>query len=389
MAGNLETSKSYARKLWLARGACFLQIGCGAQLSIYAAVHMTDKGLSGTAIGILLAIESALIILTGPLWGWVADRYHFYRRLIAIGTIGLTATMAWFAIADSELDFLFYVLLRGIMVTSVMGVMPALALANLPPESQGKSFGSYRSFGSIGFMTSSLLLPMFLPSIESIILLAALVFPTSLYFVFALERPPPRTTSEEEAFHKKLPPLLYWFLVANFLVCLTDPAINGFYNSYARTLGADLEWIGFISSLNGFTAFLFLPIMGSWVDRRGPKLILLLGYASQSLRMLSASFVTAPEWLWMPQVFHIFGWAGREVAAILFIAVLAGTTKRATAMGLYVSTKMAGLMVGSFLMGRLSDLYGYSVMFQIVSAIAAFSLVFLLYVFSRDKRAQG
>lgn len=346
---------------------------------------MTDKGLTGTAIGVLLAIESALIILTGPLWGWVADRYRFYRRLIAIGTLGLTLTLGWFAFAESELDFLLYVILRGIMVTSVMGVMPALALANLPQESQGKSYGSYRSFGSIGFMTSSLLLPLLLPSIESIVLLAALLLPASLYFVFALERPPPRDKTEEEAYRKKLPPLLYWFLVANFLICLTDPAINGFYNSFARTLGADLEWIGFISSLNGFIAFLFLPVMGGWVDRSGPRLVLLLGFASQGLRMLSASFVTAPEWLWMPQVFHIFGWAGREVAAILFITVLAGATKRATAMGLYVSTKMAGLMVGSFIMGRLSDLYGYNTMFQIVSAIAAFSLVFLLYVFSRDK----
>ena len=94
-----RTGKSPEHKLWLARGACFLQIGCAAQLSVYEAVHMMEQGISGTMTGTIIAIQNALIILTSPLWGWVADRYRFYRRLISIGTIGISFTLAWFAFA--------------------------------------------------------------------------------------------------------------------------------------------------------------------------------------------------------------------------------------------------------------------------------------------------
>lgn len=373
------------RLLWNLRWSCFFQVGCIAQLSVYEAVHMTEQGLSGTRIGLLLALANALVIFTSPLWGRIADQYQFYRRLVGMGTLGLSATLVWFAFADSNTDFLIYVILRGLLTTSVMGVMPALALANLPQEGQGKGYGGYRSYGSIGFMAATFILPALLPIIFTIILTASVLLPISLIFIFGLQRPAPRTAQEEKAFQGKLPPLLYWFLAAHFLVCMTEPAINGFYNSFARTLGSPLEWIGVISGFNGFIAFISLPLIGMWVDKRGPELILMLGFAAQGLRLFTASFITLPEFLWIPQLFHSFGWAGREVATIVFITLLAGPTRRATAVTLAISTKMAGMMVGSFLMGSLSDLYGYPVMFRIIAALAGCSLVFLVFVLRKRR----
>ena len=76
------------RKLWYLRGSCLIQIGCGAQLNVFEAVHMMDKGISGTMIGILLAIGNVLILGSSPFWGRIADRLGIYRRLIALGTFG-------------------------------------------------------------------------------------------------------------------------------------------------------------------------------------------------------------------------------------------------------------------------------------------------------------
>ena len=375
------------RKLWHARGACFLQIGCGAQLSVYEAVHMAEQGLSGTLIGLLLALENLLIIFTSPFWGRVADRFRIHRRLIAIGTIGLSICLAWFAQSDSAADFLVYAMMRGILVPAIMGVMPALVLGNLARGNEGEGYGDYRSYGSIGFMAGTLLLPVLLSTIHNIALVAAALLPLSLVFVFSMDRPLPRTASEEAAFSQRLPTLLYWFLAANFLVSLTDPAINGFYNSFAKTLGAPLEWIGVLSSLNGFMAFIFLPLTGRWVDHKGANLILIVGFAAQSLRLLTASFISTPEWLWFPQLFHGFGWAGREVATIVFVTLLCGPARRATAVTLLVSTKMAGMTTGAFLMGWLSDLFGYPSMFRIVAALASCNLVLLLHVLRRESKS--
>jgi len=147
--------------------------------------------------------------------------------------------------------------------------MPALALANLPVTGQGKGYGGYRSFGSVGSMTAALILPAILAFILPIALVAAIMMPLSLFFIFNLEQPATRTGSEEVSFQAKMPSLLYWFLAAHFLVSLTSPAITGFYNSFALTLGSPLEWIGVISALNGFIGFIILPLMGSLSDLYG------------------------------------------------------------------------------------------------------------------------
>jgi len=374
------------RKLWLARGSCFLQVGCLGQLFVYEAVHMMEQGISGTTVGILLALGSALFIVASPFWGWFADRFHIYRRLIAFGTIGMSGTLFLFARADSIAEFAVYVVLRGFLVSSIMGVMPALVLHNLPQDSQGKGFGSYRSFGSIGFMAATMVLPVFLPTVGGISVLAAILLPLSLIFVFGLDQPERRDEPKASDKKRRLSPILYWFLAATFLIGLTEPAINGFYNSFGRSLGAPLEWIGFISGLNGFIGFICLPLLGRWIDSRGAQIFLVLGYLAQCLRLLTASLIVAPEWLWIPNLFHSFGWAGREVATMVFISMIVPREKRATAISLSISVKMGGMMVGAFLMGRLSDLYGYPVMFRIVACMAVFSLVFLFYVFHLQKK---
>ena len=125
--------------------------------------------------------------------------------------------------------------------------------------------------------------------------------------------------------------------------------------------------------------------MGRWVDLKGAKVVLYLGFGAQAVRLLAASYVTAPEWLWLPVLTHPLGWAGREVASIVFITLLCGASRRATAVTLMISTKMAGMMVGSFLMGWLSDLYGYPVMFRIIAGLASCSLIFLVFVLRRDQ----
>jgi len=381
--GQAAPYKTDRRKLWNARGASFIQMIGITQMGIYETVHMLDMGISETMIGIILAIENGLIIFTSPFWGRVADKYRIYRRLVAIGCLGIGGTLTWFAFCDTTLDFFIYAIMRGVLTPLVMGIMPALALANLSKNSQGQGYGGYRAYGSAGCVVAALLLPVIFSSIPPIAVTAAILMPLSLIFVFSLDKPAPRTASEEASFKGKLPVLLYWFLAAHFLVSLTMPAVNGFYNSFARTLGSPLEWIGVISALNGFVGFIFLPIMGKWVDLRGAKMILILGFAAQALRLLTASYISSPEWLWIPHTFHIFGWAGREVATIVFVTMLAGPAKRATAVTLTISIGMAGTMVGSLLMGSLSDLFGYPIMFRIISAITFLGLFFLIFVLRR------
>ena len=86
------------------------------QLYVYEAVHMMEQGMSGTTVGMLLALGNALFLVSSPFWGWFADHFHIYRRLIAFGTLGMAVTLILFARADSVADFAVYVVMRGFLV---------------------------------------------------------------------------------------------------------------------------------------------------------------------------------------------------------------------------------------------------------------------------------
>ena len=347
---------------------------------------MSDHGLSGSTIGILLAIENALLLSTGPLWGWIADRTACYRQIVSGSAIGLAFTLYWLSQSETLADFTIYVCLRGVLFTAMASTMTALAMANLTANTPGRGFSSYRTFGSIGFMTGSFVLPLFFSEIEHILLAGACLLPFSLFFVSKLENPRPRSPEESKAKKVPIPSVVWIFLGAHFIISITEPGNLGFLNDYVRELGGSAKLMGAYSALTGLIALISLPLMGRWVDGRGLHWVLGLGFAFQAVRPLIISSISDPNWIWVSHFCHAFGWAGREVGALILVISLMGTHRRATAISMIVAVRMAGTMVGSFLMGYLSDHYSYPSMFRLISLIACFSLPLLFIALYKHRK---
>ncbi|MCH6257506.1 MFS transporter [Puniceicoccaceae bacterium K14] len=375
-------------KLSLARGASLLQVSTIGLFNVYEVAQMSAQGLPGKTIGLLLAIENGLLLVSGALWGWVADRYGCYRQLVMGSALVLAFTLFWLSSAESVFNFTVYAVLRGVSMTAMMTVMPALAMANLKELGPGKSYSKYRVFGSIGFMIGTAILPIFFDSITSILRAASLILPFSLIFIMGLENPELEEKSVELSKKSKvLPAVVWWYLAANFIVSFTEPGNLGFLNDYVIGLGGSPKLIGWYSGMTGFIALISLPLMGKWVDARGVKWVIVFGFLSQVLRPLSISLIPDPNWLWASHVFHFFGWAGREVGSIVFMTMLLGERRRAVAVSLVVTIRTAGVMVGSYFMGTWADAVGYQLMFQRVFFVACLSLP-LLYIALRKSDAR-
>ena len=361
------------------RWASLLQLCVLGLLGTFETVHMKDHGLSEVQIGGILGLENGLMIVTALIWGRLADQTRQFRRCLLLGSIGMMTALWLFSRADSLGDFVAYAVARGLAATAIMGLMPALALANLDPTKPGAGFGGYRRYGSIGFLTAATLMPLLFDTIPQMAWAMMGALPLSLWFVWKLADPKEKRAEQKE--QKSLPMgiTLGLFLVAHFFVSIAEPGVHGFFSAYARDLGGSLKLVGILSGMTGLIALLTLGYMGRMADRIGAEKMLLIGFTAQGIRMAMTSFITDPNWLWLPHLLHGFGWAGREVGTLLFLAAIMGKARLGMASSVLMSVRMAGMMVGALLMGQLVESSGYAVMFQVVAGCVLVGLIILCF----------
>jgi MFS family permease len=369
------------------RGAALLQLAALGLMGAFETVHMQDHGLSEARIGVILAIQNGLMMVTALLWGRWADHTRQFKRCLSICTVGMMATLAWFAWADDFGDFLIYGLMRGLFFTGVVGLMPALALANLDARRPGSGFGGYRRFGSLGFLWAASVMPLLFEDISHMATVAVFYLPLSLWFVAGLSDPKAPRGVELESRAWSANPAFWLFLTAHFLVSMSEPGVHGFFNTYARELGASMEWVGILSGMTGVVALLTLGYMGRLADRIGAAKMLIIGFVAQGLRMLTTSYISDADWLWVAHMFHGFGWAGREVGTLLFLASLLGKQRLGMAASVMMSGRMGGMMVGSLVMGSVAESQGYPVMFQVIAGCVGLGLIMLGLALLASRRA--
>ena len=367
------------KKLWWLRACSFAQVCATGLFSVFEAVHMQENGISVSRIGIIMGVTNGLLIFTGPMWGRIADKTSHYKRILILGTIGLSFTLLWFAWAKSLTDFMIYAVLRGIFFSAVLGIMPALGMANLQAMGKGKGYGGYRSFGSLGFIAVSAVFPVLFGNIKTMSYFSALILPLSIWALRKLDDPVKHKTQAHTSWHK-MPRDFYIFMIASFFSFLAEPGFNGFFSTYAKSQGASLQLVGILSGMTGFIALISLSPMGRWVDSRGVKIVLFISFFSQSLRMLITSMIHVPEFLWIPHLLHVFGWAGKEVATMVFLTNLVGERRQAMALSLFASLRMSGMMVGSLMMGYLADTYNYALMFQVIAGVSFIGFLMLFKI---------
>lgn len=372
-------------RIWDLRFACMLQVMSMGLFSTFEAVHMAARGLEPATIGMLLALESGLILVASPVWGKLADHTSRYRLAIAIGTLALAANLIIFALAESVAGFLLYAIIRGCLAPTIHGIMPALAVANIGPARPGRGFGRYRAFGSLGFMTGMAGLPWIFGDIASTCLAGAALLTGSLVFVRRLKNPERVEATEEDRKRVNRHSVGLYFL-AYFVISLSEPGIHGFFGAYAQELGASFQWVGLLSSMTGLMALIGLPLMGGRVDRSGALRVLMLAFACQATRMGITSGITDYHWLWIPHLLHLVAWPGKEVGTIVLLSRLVPRFYHARVLSLILSIRMGGMMVGSFFMGHLVDRFGYPVMFQIFFAVSLLGLLLLVYLARELKR---
>ena len=368
-------------------------VGLGIFFPYFSLYLKENLDLSGTQVGLVVAVMPLVGLFTQPLWGSLADRSGSRRLVLCLVAAGMAVGNLWLAFLDG-----FYTVLLGtaglaIFSTVVLSMATAVSLgsvAHLGPH----AFGHVRMWGTLGFLSAVVTFPRFLESTQDIVLFGLRwqglerMFPITALFTGAAalmalllpQVPALRLRSERGDLSRLLrhpPALRLLILVLAAHICLQGP-IN-LFPLYISERGGDAAMIG---SMWVFMLLLEIPLIGfsgTTLRRLGPRGLLTLGLVAEGIRWSVSAFATDLALVRAVQLLHGVGVAGIIIGAPLYLEQAVPERLRATGQSLISSAGFgAGAILSISLGGVLFDHYGATIPYAL-SGLGALTLGVLLF----------
>ena len=126
----------------------------------YFSLYLRENaGLSGTELGLVLAISPLIGMIAQPLWGRVADRTGARGRILAWLTLGTALGYLWLGSARGFSSIVAAMIGMALAGTAVFPLMTSVSLAILRDAGR-HAFGRVRVWGTIGFFALVLIFPL-------------------------------------------------------------------------------------------------------------------------------------------------------------------------------------------------------------------------------------
>jgi PPP family 3-phenylpropionic acid transporter len=363
------------------RGGYFWYFAGVGTFSPFAALYYRELGFSGIEVGVLTALPALGMALFGPFWGAIADALAMHRLILRIAL----ALAALTSIALSQVTgFVPVLALVGLLALSTVPIPPLLDSYGMTiSEHTGRSYGSLRVWGSIGFMAMTLGLGRLLgDDVSATILVAyALCFGLTLFSVFGLPHLAERHTRPllsglGAARHNR--PLLLLLAVA-YLLSSGSAIMYVFLGIHIEELGGSTSLVGLAFALSALSELPIVAFGGWFLARLGAVRMISLALAVFAVRFTLFSLITVPEWILPVQLLHGLSYGAYLMASVTLAHRVAGREQAATAQALLTAMSFGfGSITGSLLGGAMLDTLGTTGLFRAAATLMAVNLALWL-----------
>ena len=153
--------------------------------------------------------------------------------------------------------------------------------------------------------------------------------------------------------------------LASFLVPCTGSSITVALPAIAAQFNADAVTLGWITSAYIVSAALFIVPFGRLADILGRKKIFVLGVLIFTVASLASALAPAAGFLIAARFIQGIGGAMLFATSVAMVTQVYGPGERGRALGITIATVYAGLSIGPFLGGILTDHFGWPAIFLI------------------------
>lgn len=351
----------------------------GGVFSPYLSLLFTQDGLSASAIGTVLSAGTLIAILVQPVWGIVVDRFRITRMTLMLTFLVPAMLAPVYTVHIALALFLSYAIST---VFSSPQAPIADSLAVVTARGAGTSYGTIRSFGSLGFALGgyaggvylaqfpmhTLWMPyaaLSLLGAASIVLYPRMAQPGRL-----VARSMPKGGVREVLSSRKF----VLFLLGGFLVSETLTAFNTYFVLSFREIGGSLSTTGIAFAVASATNIPAMLLAAKVIARVGRERTMMLAALVYVVRWGVQALVPIPAVAIGIQLLHGASFGFFYVAAVDFVSRSAKAEWQATAQSVFgmVCGGVAGI-VGNVLNGYLLHVGGSSLMYGVCAALSGLS----------------
>lgn len=357
----------------------------------YRAIYFTQKGFSGTQIGILIGIVPILSIFSQPVWSALSDVFHTRRLLLVIGCLGVSAAMVGVGLGNSfTANFIFFTLF-SIFITPIGPIGTAFVLDYLDEIEKPETLSLIRVWGSIGFGLSSLVLGIVLMDQRLELFPWLLVGIYLLLGVVSLTLPESRIETKQSEI--KLKELFQLAKNASFMIFLAGMVFigatlliaNNFQAVFLLSLNASSLLIGITVALPALLEIPMLIITPTLMKNFRTRQLIIAGAVLMPIRWGLFYIIQNPAWMIPAQILNGVATISIDIAGVSYIDKSIPPKWRATGQGLYSTAAFAiGPGIGNFIAGNILDRFDVRAIWglNLVLGMIGLVLVFLaLWIF--------
>jgi len=369
--------------------------GFGVFFPFYSLYLRQELRLSGTEVGMVMAVLPLVGIFAQSFWGQLADRTGSRRGVLAALAVGVAVASLGLGFPRTFPAALAATALLALFLSSMLPQATAVSLAAEAPRGAG-AFGFVRMWGTLGFLAAVVLFPPFLDRFEAAgwmpdslpwgglgVMFLVVAVMSALSAAVAVRLPKTeslglRSVRGEGWRLLRHPPLRRLLLVVFAAhLCLQGP-IN-LFPLFIQSHGGDVDTVG---RMWIFMLLLEIPLIGlsgETLRRLGPRGLLTLGLVAEGIRWTTCAFTTDLAVIQVVMLLHGVGVAGVIIGAPLYLELAVPANLRSTGQAListvgFGAAAILSISLGGWLFDRVGPDAPYA-----VSGIGVLTLGLLLH----------
>ncbi len=339
--------------------------GLGMFFPFFAMFLRENLALSGSQVGLVLAVTPLVGILVQPLWGQVGDVSGQRARVLSGVAFGAAAGYLALSLADG---FASALLLTGLLACFATPLVPNLMAVTLAVARTGgpHTFGLIRVWGTIGFLIAVVGFPHLLdaldrqrglapdptgpsePSLGILFVGTAAVVAIGAGISLGLPRGgeeavrAPRGDWRRLLEHGAYVRLLVFAFIAYLL--LQGPM--GIFPLFVRAHGGSIDTVSQLWIPMLLVEIPLVALSGSTLERFGARGLLAIGALAGGVRWVGCGLAPESSWVFPLQALHGVTVAGLVLGAPLYVEEVVPARLRSTAQGVLA---MVGVSLGGIL----------------------------------------
>ncbi|KGP71219.1 MFS transporter [Pontibacillus yanchengensis] len=362
----------------------FAFFGFGALFPLLSVYLETEKGLSHTQIGLVVAAIPIVTIFIQPLWGMMSDYTRKPRRLLVIAAVMASVMSFAYTWLDGFILLLLGIVGIALFQSAVVPLSDSLSLNFV--QVFNKEYGNIRLWGAVGFAVAVFVVGQITDRTGDLSWIFYAFSLGLLLSVLALSSFPKQGQQVQVDFRTGFKTLVkektfIVFLVSNFLIFGPVLANNYYFGTFILTTGGTLTGVGIAFLIAAGSEAPFMNIAQKVINRLDVTFVMLICAFISGSRWLFYFFEPSTALVYATTIVQGVSVGLYIPAALLFVRKTAPKAVQATAVGIYSAVGNGmGNAFFTFIGGVLLDYWSVYGMYGFFAGMTFIGMSLLIYI---------